>query len=144
MRHIWREPCRVARMRSGERAGGICTFAPDSPTQAASIQCALGKPVSAQTLIERPAGCVHSGSIPQRLTGLGMQVGITKSAAVRFPFFWLHGSQARVKIIYSHRPAAAPGKEMPDLERHIVSAAINAFVSPFLQHEPGPILIACA
>ena len=41
----------------------------------------------AQTLIERPAGCVNSGNIPQRLTGLRVQVGITKLGGGLVPFF---------------------------------------------------------
>ena len=46
-----------------------------------------GQTYLTQTPIEHPAGCINSGSIPQRLTGLRVQVGIAKLGGGLVPFF---------------------------------------------------------
>ncbi len=72
---------RIHPMRFGQAEGDTIEFCSSACT-AFNGQAGL-----AQTLIERPAGGVHSGSIAQRLTGLGVQVGITKLGGGLVPFF---------------------------------------------------------
>ena len=72
---------RIHPMRFGQAEGDTIEFCSSART-AFNGQAGL-----AQTLIERPAGCVNSGSIPQRLTGLHVQVWITKLGGGLVPFF---------------------------------------------------------